>query len=29
VIKAAAAAGLKVISRENVPPFMFMVVLGK
>jgi ubiquinone/menaquinone biosynthesis C-methylase UbiE len=29
VIKAATAAGLKVISREAVPPFMFMVVLGK
>jgi len=29
VIKEATAAGLKVISRENVPPFMFMVVLGK
>jgi ubiquinone/menaquinone biosynthesis C-methylase UbiE len=29
VIKQATAAGLKVISRENVPPFMFMVVLGK
>ncbi len=29
VIKGATAAGLRVISRENVPPFMFMVVLGK
>jgi len=29
VIKEATAAGLTVISRENVPPFMFMVVLGK
>ena len=29
VIKEGTAAGLKVISRENVPPFMFMVVLGK
>ena len=29
VIKEATAAGLSVISRENVPPFMFMVVLGK
>ena len=29
VIKGAKAAGLKVISRETVPPFMFMVVLGK
>lgn len=29
VIRGATAAGLKVISRENVPPFMFMVVLGK
>jgi ubiquinone/menaquinone biosynthesis C-methylase UbiE len=29
VIKQAAAAGLRVISRETVPPFMFMVVLGK
>jgi len=29
VIKGATAAGLKVISRETVPPFMFMVVLGK
>jgi ubiquinone/menaquinone biosynthesis C-methylase UbiE len=29
VIKGATAAGLKVISRENIPPFMFMVVLGK
>jgi len=29
VIKDATTAGLKVISRENVPPFMFMVVLGK
>jgi ubiquinone/menaquinone biosynthesis C-methylase UbiE len=29
VIKGATAAGLQVISREPVPPFMFMVVLGK
>jgi ubiquinone/menaquinone biosynthesis C-methylase UbiE len=29
VIKGATAAGLTVISRETVPPFMFMVVLGK
>jgi ubiquinone/menaquinone biosynthesis C-methylase UbiE len=29
VIKGAAAAGLQVISQEPVPPFMFMVVLGK
>jgi ubiquinone/menaquinone biosynthesis C-methylase UbiE len=29
VIKGAMAAGLQVISRETVPPFMFMVVLGK
>jgi ubiquinone/menaquinone biosynthesis C-methylase UbiE len=29
VIKGATAAGLKVISRETVPPFMFMIVLGK
>ena len=29
VIKGGTAAGLKVISRESVPPFMFMVVLGK
>ena len=29
VIKGATAAGLQVISREAVPPFMFMVVLGK
>lgn len=29
VITQATAAGLKVISRENVRPFMFMVVLGK
>ena len=29
VIKDATAAGLRVISRETVPPFMFMVVLGK
>ena len=29
VIKGATAAGLHVISRETVPPFMFMVVLGK
>ena len=29
VIKGATAAGLRVMSRETVPPFMFMVVLGK
>ena len=29
VIKGATAAGLHVISREAVPPFMFMVVLGR
>jgi ubiquinone/menaquinone biosynthesis C-methylase UbiE len=29
VIKGAIAAGLQVISQEPVPPFMFMVVLGK
>ena len=29
VIKGASAAGLQVISREAVPPFMFMVVLSK
>ena len=29
VIKGATAAGLRVISNEAVPPFMFMVVLGK
>ena len=29
VIKGATAAGLQVISQEPVPPFMFMVVLGK
>ncbi len=29
VIKGATSAGLNVISRETVPPFMFMVVLGK
>jgi predicted methyltransferase len=29
VIRNAGAAGLRVISREAVPPFMFMVVLGK
>jgi predicted methyltransferase len=29
VIKGAEAAGLKVISREDIPPFMFMVILGK
>jgi len=29
VIKGAMAAGLQVISQEPVPPFMFMVVLGR
>ena len=29
IIKGATAAGLQVISQEPVPPFMFMVVLGK
>ncbi len=29
VIKGATAAGLQVISQEPVPPFMFMVVLGR
>lgn len=29
VIKQAMAAGLQVIAREPVPPFMFMVILGK
>ena len=29
VIKGAKAAGLQVISQEPVPPFMFMVVVGK
>jgi len=29
VIRGATAAGLQVISQEPVPPFMFMVVLGK
>jgi ubiquinone/menaquinone biosynthesis C-methylase UbiE len=29
VVKGAMAAGLQVISQEPVPPFMFMVVLGK
>lgn len=29
VIKGATAAGLEVISQEPVPPFMFMVVVGK
>ena len=29
VIKGATSAGLRVISRQTVPPFMFMVVLGK
>lgn len=29
VVRGAAAAGLTVISREAVPPFMFMVVLGR
>jgi hypothetical protein len=29
VVKGATDAGLRVISRETVPPFMFMVVLGK
>jgi ubiquinone/menaquinone biosynthesis C-methylase UbiE len=29
VIKGATAAGLQVISRESVPPSMFMVILGK
>jgi len=29
VIAGATAAGLRVISREAVPPFMFMVVLGR
>ena len=29
VITGARAVGLQVISRETVPPFMFMVVLGK
>ena len=29
VIKGVTAAGLQVISQEPVPPFMFMVVLGK
>ncbi len=29
VVRGAAAAGLHVISREAVPPFMFMVVLGR
>ena len=29
VITGATAAGLQVISRETVPPFMFMIVLGK
>jgi len=29
VIKNAASAGLKVISRENMPPFMFMVIFGR
>ena len=29
VVKGAAAAGLEVISREAIPPFMFMLILGK
>jgi ubiquinone/menaquinone biosynthesis C-methylase UbiE len=29
VIKGAMAAGLQVIAQEPVPPFMFMVILGK
>jgi len=29
VVRGATAAGLQVISRETIPPFMFMVVLGK
>jgi ubiquinone/menaquinone biosynthesis C-methylase UbiE len=29
VVKGAAAANLEVISRETIPPFMFMLVLGK
>jgi ubiquinone/menaquinone biosynthesis C-methylase UbiE len=29
VVRGATAAGLRVISREAVPPFMFMVVLGR
>lgn len=29
VIKGAMAAGLEVIAQEPVPPFMFMVILGK
>ena len=29
VVRGATAAGLYVISRETIPPFMFMVVLGK
>ena len=29
VIKGATAAGLQVIAQEPVPPFMFMVILGK
>jgi ubiquinone/menaquinone biosynthesis C-methylase UbiE len=29
VIKGATAAGLQVITQEPVPPFMFMVILGK
>jgi ubiquinone/menaquinone biosynthesis C-methylase UbiE len=29
VVRGATAAGLQVISREAVPPFMFMVVLGR
>ena len=29
VVRGVTAAGLQVISRETIPPFMFMVVLGK
>jgi ubiquinone/menaquinone biosynthesis C-methylase UbiE len=29
VVRGAAAANLEVISRETIPPFMFMLVLGK
>ena len=29
VVRGATSAGLQIISRETIPPFMFMVVLGK
>jgi hypothetical protein len=29
VIRGATAAGLQVISQEPIPPFMYMIILGK